>query len=106
VKDQRPGFNGAASPGGAIAWLSNTRLLVAAEIMAHSNCDSNGTFVAYEFDVSARRVGRRYGQLEVKQRWSEAIGDELRNASDECIRHPHQCAVPYNHPDQGRPVKR
>lgn len=83
---------------GAIAWLSERRLLVAAEIMPHSNCDSMGTFAAYELDVVARRLGRRHGQLEVKRRWPDALGAELRNAPDECIRHPRACFVPFNHP--------
>jgi hypothetical protein len=41
---------------GAITWISDHKLLVAAEIMPHSNCDSMGTFAAYEVDVTARRL--------------------------------------------------
>jgi hypothetical protein len=88
---------------GAVAWLSDTRLLVAAEIMPHSNCDSMGTFVAYEFALPTGRLERRYDQLEAKKRWRAQLGVELLEAPDECIRKPRACFVPFNHPDRQAP---
>ena len=83
---------------GGITWLGQTRhILVAAEIVAHSNCDSYGTFKAYEVDPARMQVIRSYGQLETKQKFGKFLGDELKNAPDECIRDPKSCYVPVNH---------
>jgi len=85
---------------GAVAWLSESQLLIAAEIMPHSNCDSMGTFVLYRLALPSRRVERRYGQLEAKRRWPKLLGVELLGADDECVRTPRSCFVPINHPDR------
>jgi hypothetical protein len=84
---------------GAVAWLSETRLLLAAQIMGHSNCDSFGTFVAYRLGLTSGRVERRYDQLETKKRWRTQLGKELLSAPDECIRTPQACYVSTNHPE-------
>lgn len=78
---------------GAITWLSETRLLVAGEIINHSNCDSFGTFTAYEVDVARRRIERRHDQLDVKRRWPIELGSELLQAPDACITNPGSCRV-------------
>jgi len=84
---------------GGITWLGQTgHILLAAEIVAHSNCDSYGTFKAYEVDPASMKVIRSYGQLETKQRFGKFLGDELKSAPDECIRNPRSCYVPVNHP--------
>jgi hypothetical protein len=45
-----------------IAWLDGSRrLLVAAEVLPHSNCDSMGTFSAYEVEVPSGKVVRKWG---------------------------------------------
>lgn len=84
---------------GGITWLGQTgHILVAAEIVAHSNCDSYGTFKSYEVDPASMKVVRSYGQLETKRRFGKLLGEELINAPDECIRNPRSCYVPINHP--------
>jgi hypothetical protein len=82
-----------------IAWLgSSRRLLVAAEILPHSNCDSMGNFRAYVVDPYARRIVAAYGQLEAKRRFWKFLGPELRNANDSCARRPEACFIPQLHP--------
>jgi hypothetical protein len=82
----------------AVTWLSPARVVVAAQIIDHSNCDSFGTFVAYEFDVDTQRLGPPIDQLEAKRRWSPRLGIALSTARDACIRNPTACHVPANHP--------
>jgi hypothetical protein len=62
---------------GAITWLSTTHLLVAAQIVHHSNCDRDGTFVGYVVDVIRRRIVREYSYSEVEQRWRAELGWDL-----------------------------
>jgi len=40
----------------AITWLFDAQLVLAAQIINHSNCDSFGTFVAFEFNVGSGRL--------------------------------------------------
>lgn len=82
----------------AIRWLDEATLLVAAEIISHSNCDSFGTFQGFIVDIRVPRVTRRLNQLAVKRLYGADLGPELRNANDECIRHPQACFVATNHP--------
>lgn len=83
---------------GAIKWLHGSRrLLVAAEIVAHSNCDSMGTFRGFVVDVRTRRIVKSYNQLMVKRLFWADLGRELKDADDSCIRDPQSCFVPYNH---------
>jgi hypothetical protein len=84
---------------GAIAWLQGSvRLLVAAQIMGHSNCDSRSTFRTYEVEIGTRKILRSYGQLEAKRRFQEQLGQWLLEAPDTCIRDPKSCWVTSNHP--------
>ena len=87
---------------GALTWLSETRLVTVGEIINHSNCDSFGTFVAFEVDIPSRRVIGGSGQLEAKRRWGPELGVELRDAPDGCIKEPSQCYVATNHPESVR----
>lgn len=88
---------------GAVRWQGGTaRLLVAAEIVAHSNCDSFGTFRVYEIDWRAGRITRRYDQLDAKRRYANSLGQELRAAPDLCVRVPRRCWVSTNHPRPAR----
>ena len=83
----------------AIRWLiPSKRLLVASEIMHHSNCDSFGTFKAYSIDLSERRIVDQYAQLEAKRRFGTDLGEELLQADDNCIREPKSCRVNFNRP--------
>jgi hypothetical protein len=86
----------------AIRWLDNSaKPIVAAEIVHHSNCDSFGPFRAYEIDWRSMKILASFGQLEAKRRFHEALGFELRDAPDKCIRSPKKCWVSTNHPGAG-----
>jgi hypothetical protein len=84
----------------AVKWLEgSSALLVAAQIIAHSNCDSFGTFAGFVVDVQNLRVVKRYNQLEVKRLYRSDLGPELREADDGCIHNPSSCFVATNHPE-------
>jgi hypothetical protein len=81
-----------------VGWLgSSHRLVVAAEILPHSNCDRMGTFRAYLVDPHKRRIVAAYKQAEAKRRFRLMIGPELRNADDQCERRPSACWIPDLH---------
>jgi hypothetical protein len=85
---------------GGIGWVGDTHhVWVAAEVMPHSVCDSDGTFRAYEVDPAAMRVLQTLDQLEAKRQLWAMLGEELRAAPDECVRKPRSCFVLTNHPD-------
>lgn len=87
----------------AVTWLpGSSRLIVAAEIPPHSNCDSFGTFRAYEVDWRSMRVVRGYDQITAKQLFGKAMGSELRSAPDDCVRRPRSCWVSTNHTGTAR----
>ena len=81
----------------AIKWLApSSQLLVAAEIMHHSNCDSFGTFKGYVVDLSEPRITEVYNQLQAKRLFRGDLGGELLQADDNCIRDPKSCRVAFN----------
>jgi len=81
-----------------IKWLDNShRILVAAEIVHHSNCDSNGTFKLYELSVPGLEIVGNYDQLGAKKIFWKDLGWELRPANDECIHRPRACELTSNH---------
>ena len=87
----------------AIKWLDGSRmLLVAAEILPHSNCDSMGTFRGFVVDVENQRIVKSYDQITVKRLYGSDLGQELRDSDDSCIRRPQSCFVSTNHPELGR----
>jgi hypothetical protein len=82
----------------AVAWVeSSARLLVAAQILNHSICDSFGTFKLYELDLSSLEVIKAYDQLEAKRLFGSELGVFLQHARDICITDPRACEVPSNH---------
>ncbi len=81
----------------AVSWPSNGNLLVAAQIVNHSICDSFGTFVLYEVDVAKGAIVKEYDQLQAKQLFSPSLGNFLLHARDICISDPKKCEVPANH---------
>ena len=82
----------------AIKWIVASReLLVAAEIMHHSNCDSFGTFRAYLVDLAGPRLSKSYDQLEAKRLYMDDLGMELLQSDDKCIHDPKSCWVTANH---------
>ena len=82
---------------GGIAWLGKDRLLVAAEIRPHSNCDAMGTFKAYEVDLATLKIVRTYTQRDAKRRFWSVLGAELRGAEDGCDRRQKTCEIPQLH---------
>lgn len=85
----------------AVAWLEGaSRLLVAAQVQPHSDCDNRGTFALYEVSVPDGKILAKYGQLEAKRRFGDKLGPALRRADDRCITQPGSCRPPYA-PDKG-----
>jgi hypothetical protein len=85
---------------GGIGWVSQTHhIWVAAEIVAHSLCDSFGTFQAYEVDPGSMTIIRTLDQLDAKRELRSMLGRELLNAPDQCVRNPKACYVRTNHPE-------
>lgn len=82
----------------AVRWGADSRtLIVAAEVVNHSNCDSYGTFRTYQLSLPKARIIRTYGQIEAKRLFSDDLGWELKDAPDECIKEPASCWVETNH---------
>lgn len=82
---------------GVAWWKGSSRLLVAAEVLPHSNCDAMGTFALYAVLVPSGRILNKYPQLQAKKRFLNLLGSELRNANDDCIRKPSSCFIPALH---------
>ncbi len=83
-----------------ISWIPNTRNpWVAAEVIPHSLCDSMGTFRAYEVEPYDMVIVRKINQLDAKRELWPVLGQELRRASNSCIRSPKSCYVVTNHPE-------
>jgi hypothetical protein len=86
-----------------IAWANNgKRLLVAAEVLPHSNCDNMGTFMLYEVAVPSGTIMRRYAQIEAKKSFYHLLGPELRAADDGCFSEPGSCRIPMLHETKNR----
>lgn len=83
---------------GAVRWNTPATLVVVAEIVAHSNCDSFGTFRAYIVDWRHMRIVSSFDQIAAKQSFWPSLGAELRSSPDECLRSPQACWVSTNHP--------
>jgi hypothetical protein len=82
----------------AVKWMPNSRELIAvAEVVGHSNCDSEGTFRAYRISIPDGAVIRNYDQIEAKRAFGGDLGWEIKNAPDQCIHHPEGCWQPFNH---------
>jgi hypothetical protein len=76
----------------AVKWLIPSKeVLIAAEIIHHSNCDSFGTFKAYVVDLNEPRIVSVLNQLETKRRYHDDLGEELLQSDDACIQHPERC---------------
>jgi hypothetical protein len=87
----------------AVKWLNgSSTLLLAAQIIPHSNCDSFGTFKGFVVDLRTKRVVRGFDQLKVKRLYGSDLAKELSSADDKCIRTPQSCFVSTNHPELRR----
>jgi hypothetical protein len=83
---------------GAICWMgSSSRLLLAAEIPPHSNCDNFGTFEAFEVSLPSGRILRTYGQVHARRLFGRNLGSELENSDDGCFLKPKSCRIPALH---------
>jgi hypothetical protein len=81
-----------------IGWNGSSRhLIVAAQVIRHTNCDSDGTFKVYDVLLPNVQVIHQYGQIEAKKRFAELLGPALKEARDECVTNPRSCEVPANH---------
>ncbi len=80
---------------GAIKWGddSNT-LVVAVEVLPHSNCSEMGTFRAFEITIPGGKIVRSWNQITAKRIFEDSLGVELVNADDSCVRHPESCVPP------------
>lgn len=83
---------------GAVSWGDDsTKLLIAEEVLPHSNCDDMGTFALYELSVPDGKILKKYSQLEGKRVFGEALGSELKNAEDDCFLKMDACEIPDLH---------
>jgi len=80
-----------------ITWISADRILIAAQIVPHTICDSAGTFKAYEVDIKREKILNSFDQLEAKRLYGPRLGPALLSARDVCITHPADCELPQNH---------
>ena len=86
-----------------IAWSRDAdRLLVAAQVLPHGNCDNMGTFMLYEVAVPSGEIIRRFSQIEAKASFRKLLGPELLAADDQCFSRPGSCAIPTLHESAGR----
>jgi len=82
----------------AVAWSADsTKLLVAAQVLPHSNCDNMGTFSLYTVTVSNGRIIDRIPQLAAKASLYGVLGQELRAAEDGCFLQVGSCWIPALH---------
>lgn len=85
----------------AVGWLDGSgRILLAAQILHHTVCDSFGTFKLYEVALPEAKILKSYNQIVAKRLFWSLLGDELRRADDNCIRDRKSCEVPANHPER------
>jgi hypothetical protein len=82
---------------GAVGWTPTGNILVAAEVVHHSNCDSFGTFTLFELDPTGSYILHRFDQLQAKRQFRLLLGQELSQAPDSCVREPRSCWVSSNH---------
>jgi hypothetical protein len=90
----------------AVEWIEPSRtLLLATQIIHHSNCDSYGSFAGFVVDLERMRLVRRLNQIALKRQFGVDLGPELRNTNDSCILQPKSCYVPANHPELNLPPR-
>ncbi|HZD30526.1 MAG TPA: hypothetical protein VE779_02595 [Candidatus Angelobacter sp.] len=77
----------------AVKWMGpdSSSLLVAVQVPPHSSCASMGTFKAFEVAVPDGTSLAKYGQIQAKKLFRDALGVELINADDACVRRPEEC---------------
>jgi hypothetical protein len=85
-----------------IAWSKDaTRMLLAAQVLPHSNCDNMGTFMMYEVAVPNGAIIRRFSQAEAKTSFRKLLGSALQAADDGCFSEPGSCFIPMLHEAEG-----
>lgn len=90
-----------------IAWSKDAaRLLLAAQVLPHANCDNMGTFMLYEVAVPSGSIVRRFSQVEAKTSFRKLLGSALQAADDDCFLEPGSCFIPMLHEAEGaQPVR-
>jgi hypothetical protein len=75
---------------GGVKWIGkgSSRLLIAVQVPPHSSCASMGTFKLFQINLPKGTVVSSYDQLAAKRLFSDALGEELRAADDNCTRAP------------------
>ncbi len=83
-----------------VKWGEDSKsVYLAAEILPHSYCDLMGTFKLYRVALPSGRILKIWDQLQAKKEFWGSLGQELRNAEDDCIGNPASCYVPQYHPE-------
>jgi hypothetical protein len=81
-----------------VAWsVDSTKLLVAAQVLPHSNCDNMGTFNLYTVAVPNGKIIDRIPQLAAKTSLYDLLGQKLRTADDGCFSNVGSCWIPARH---------
>jgi hypothetical protein len=81
-----------------VTWSADsTKLLVAAQVLPHANCDNMGTFNLYAVAVSNGRITNRIPQPAAKLSFHGVLGQELRDADDGCFSQVGSCWIPALH---------
>jgi hypothetical protein len=85
-----------------IAWSKDAaRLLLAAQVLPHTNCDDMGTFMLYEVAIPSGAITRRLSQVEAKTSFRRLLGSQLQAADDGCFSEPGSCFIPMLHEAEG-----
>jgi hypothetical protein len=81
-----------------IAWSKDAaRMLLAAQVLPHTNCDNMGTFMMYEVAVPSGAIIHRFTQGEAKTSFRKLLGTELQAANDGSFSEPGSCFIPMLH---------
>jgi hypothetical protein len=90
-----------------IAWSKDAaRLLLAAQVLPHANCDNMGTFMLYEVAAPSGAIIRRFSQVEAKTSFRQLLGSALQATDDGCFSEPGSCFIPMLHDAGGaQPVR-
>jgi hypothetical protein len=79
----------------AIGWSKDSsRLLIVVQVPPHSSCASMGTFRSYEIALPRGTVVAKHDQIASKKIFAAGLGNELRDADDNCTKQQTGCMPP------------
>ena len=82
----------------ALAWSRDgKRLLLAAQVLPHANCDDMGTFRLYEVAVPIGTILHRHDQRDAKARFGKLPGPSCVRPTAAAFRTPGSCFIPALH---------